>query len=243
MDEWYKEDLAFIHDVGHGDFALKSAPGILDIFLRNKIRRGLVVDLGCGSGLWADRLTKAGYRVFGLDISEAMIAIARSRAPDAEFRVGSLFKTDIPACHAVTSLGECFNYLFDPDNDDSTLSKLFPRVHNALAPGGVFVFDLLEPGQVERGASRYFSEGEGWVVLVEKEEDQKRQILTRRIVSFRKVGEQYRRADEVHCQRLYKASDVARELRRTGFRVTTMRGYGQYRLRKAHAAFIARKPI
>jgi hypothetical protein len=31
MKEWYKEDLAYIHDVGHSDYALKSVPGILNI--------------------------------------------------------------------------------------------------------------------------------------------------------------------------------------------------------------------
>ena len=29
MTEWYKEDLAYIHDVGHGDFALGAAPAYL----------------------------------------------------------------------------------------------------------------------------------------------------------------------------------------------------------------------
>jgi hypothetical protein len=53
MKAWYREDLAYIHDVGFGDFALGSAPGILRILARNGIREGLVVDLGCGSGLWA----------------------------------------------------------------------------------------------------------------------------------------------------------------------------------------------
>lgn len=44
MKEWYKEDLAYIHDVGHSDYALKSAPGILDILAQNNIREGLIVD-------------------------------------------------------------------------------------------------------------------------------------------------------------------------------------------------------
>ncbi|QHG14547.1 class I SAM-dependent methyltransferase [Nostoc sp. ATCC 53789] len=83
MNEWYKEDLAFIHDDGFRDFALKSAPGILEILAQNKIHDGLVVDLGCGSGLWAKELTKAHYRVLGVDISESMINIARTRVPDA----------------------------------------------------------------------------------------------------------------------------------------------------------------
>ena len=115
MNEWYREDLAYIHDVGFGDYALQSAPGILEILARNvQSREGLVVDLGCGSGLWAHELTKARYRVLGIDISEAMIAIAQRRVPDADFLVGSLCEADIPICEAVTSIGEVFNYLFDP---------------------------------------------------------------------------------------------------------------------------------
>ncbi len=152
MKEWYKEDLAYIHDVGHGDFVLNSAPGILEILDRNGTREGLVVDLGCGSGLWAQELAKAHYRILGIDISESMISIARRRVPDAEFRIGSLFKADIPVCNAVTSLGECLNYLFDPENEDEGLARLFGRVHDALAPGGVFLFDVLGPGQVPEGA-------------------------------------------------------------------------------------------
>nr|WP_228060591.1 MULTISPECIES: class I SAM-dependent methyltransferase [unclassified Coleofasciculus] len=60
---------------------------------------------------------KADYQVLGIDISESMIAIARKRVPDAEFKVESLFKVDIPPCKAVISVGECLNYLFDPQSD------------------------------------------------------------------------------------------------------------------------------
>jgi hypothetical protein len=30
MKNWYKEELAYIHDVGFGDYALQSVPGILE---------------------------------------------------------------------------------------------------------------------------------------------------------------------------------------------------------------------
>jgi SAM-dependent methyltransferase len=126
MTGWYREDLAYIHDVGHAGFALESAPGILEILRQGGIREGLVVDLGCGSGLWARELVKARYRVLGIDISEAMIEIARRRVPEAEFRVGSLFEADIPPCVAVTSLGEVLNYLFDPNNDSQRLAPALP---------------------------------------------------------------------------------------------------------------------
>ena len=41
MKEWSKEDLARIHDVAHGNFALESAPGIRKILEQNGIREGL----------------------------------------------------------------------------------------------------------------------------------------------------------------------------------------------------------
>src|SRR5215203_6590114 len=115
---WYREDIAYIHDVGHAEFALESAPGILEILDRNGIRDGLVVDLGCGSGLWARELLDAGYRVFGIDISWAMIELSRKKVPEAEFRVESLFEVEIPRCRAVTAVSEVLNYLFDPENEN-----------------------------------------------------------------------------------------------------------------------------
>ncbi len=243
MNEWYKEDLAYIHDVGFRDFAIKSAPGILRIFHRNKIHNALVVDLGCGSGLWARELAQAGYRVLGVDISESMLQIARQRVPDGEFRLGSLFTADIPPCGAVTSLGECLNYAFDPNNDQQALARLFERIYSGLLPGGVFVFDIVEPGQIPRGAiTRAWTEGEDWVVLVEKEEDEEQTVLKRRIMTFRKFGEHYRRSDEVHHQWLFRSEDIANRLRSTGFDLRTLRSYGRYRLPKARVAFIARKP-
>ncbi|MDM9384765.1 class I SAM-dependent methyltransferase [Chlorogloeopsis sp. ULAP01] len=204
----------------------------------------MVVDLGCGSGLWAQELSKAHYHVLGVDISEALIAIARTRVPDAEFRIESLFKTDIPQCKAVTSIGECLNYLFDPDNNWQTLTQLFLRVYSALTPGGVFIFDIAEPGQVlPEKVTKGFSQGEDWVVLVEKEENRNLQTLTRRITSFRKIGKYYRRDDEIHCLQLYKSTDIARELCRVGFQVSRMSSYRSYHLPKAHTAFVANKII
>jgi SAM-dependent methyltransferase len=243
--EWYRQDLAYIHHVGHSDYALKSAPGILSILAEHNIRNGLIVDLGCGSGLSAAEFTAARFQVLGVDISESMIALACARVPNAEFRVGSLFETDIPACNAVVSIGECLNYLFDANNTRSALVQLFQRIYNALAPGGVFIFDIAEPGQMIQGIkTRSFTEGADWIVLAEKQEEQA--VLTRRIITLRKLkhqGELYRRDDEVHRLRLYEATEVAEQLHQVGFQVQIMRRYGDYDLPQAHAAFVARKPL
>ncbi|KST63076.1 class I SAM-dependent methyltransferase [Mastigocoleus testarum] len=244
MTNFYREDLAYIHDVGFRDYALNCAPGILDILNQNKVCKSLVVDLGCGSGLLAKELIQADYQVLGIDISESMINIARQRVPDANFVVASLFDVEIPPCNAVTSIGECLNYLFDPNNNHQKLAEFFSCIYNALLPGGILIFDILEPGQLSQGnPSRNFTEGGDWIVLVEKEEDLKHKILTRRITTFRQVGEYYRRDDEIHRAQLYKASDIAEKLKKVGFQVQISDSFGRYNLSKGHAAFVAHKTV
>ncbi len=241
-DLFYTDDLAYIHDVGFGDFALKSAPGLLNILRQRKIVGGLVVDLGCGSGLWARELTQAGYDVLGIEQSAAMIEIARKKTRKARFKRDSFLKAKLPLCDAVTSLGECFNYLFDKKNSKKELTLLFSRVYDALRPGGLFIFDVVEPGQgtVATQSMRHL-QGRDWAIFLQVNEDPKINTLTRKMTIFRKAGKLYRRSEETHRLQLYKGSEIAAILRRIGFHVRVIRGYGKLRFRKAHAGFIARK--
>lgn len=240
MEGIYKEDLANIHDAGFIGFALGAAPGLLQLLRSNGITEGLVVDLGCGSGVWAQELLSASYQVFGIDISESMVNIARAKVPGAEFSIGNIFEADILSCQAVTSLGECICYMVSDAGCGEALSPLFERIYHALPPGGLFLFDIAEPGQVQEETTEYTcSEGAGWFVFAEKKEHQG--ILTRRIVSFRRVGESYRRSEELHRLRLYEPADIVAALRKAGFQAQTSHRYGSYHLSKAHSAFIARK--
>jgi SAM-dependent methyltransferase len=237
----YENDLAYIHDRGFGEFARGSAPGLLRLFRQHGITEGLVVDLGCGSGIWARELTDAGYHVLGVDLSPAMIELARQRVPEADFQVGSVFQLRMPCCRAVTALGEVFNYLFDPNNSLPTLRRVCEGVFDALPPGGLLVFDVAEPGRCQ-GLTQRFREGEGWACLVEYRQDVAKQQLTRRIVSFRKVGDTYRRHEETHPQQLYRGTTVAEMLRGIGFRVRLIRSYGGYSLAERVVGVVARKP-
>ncbi|HKJ69594.1 MAG TPA: class I SAM-dependent methyltransferase [bacterium] len=240
MEGIYNQDLASIHDAGFTGFAQGAAPGLLKLLRTNGITAGLVVDLGCGSGVWAQELLSAGYQVFGIDISEFMVNIAREKVPGADFRIGNIFEADIPTCQAVTSLGECICYMVSDAGGGEALSPLFERIYRALPPGGLFLFDIAEPGQVQEGTTEYTcSEGAGWFISAEKEEHQG--ILTRRIVSFRRIGESYRRSGETHRLRLYDPAEIIAALRKAGFQARVSHRYGSYNLPEAHSAFIARK--
>lgn len=238
----YSEDLAFIHDRGFGDFARAAAPFLLAELRRGGFTTGRVVDLGCGSGIWARSLVDAGYAVHGLDISPAMIELARARVPEGRFDVGSFTSFDPPSSVAVTALGEPLAYLFDGANTTRALHELCRRVFRALEPSGLFVFDLREPGTAPEGSYEISREGDGWKIDCRVEEDRRRRRLSRRIVATREVGSGERRTEEVHHLRLYWGAEVASELRRIGFKVRIRRSLGELELGTGHVALLARRP-
>jgi SAM-dependent methyltransferase len=239
----YQQDLAYIHDRGFTGFIRRAAPGLLSLLRRNGVRGGLVVDAGCGSGVWARALTGAGYRVLGMDISPAMIRLARRQAPEAAFRVGSLVSAALPPCDAITSIGECVNYAFERGSGRPGLCRFLRRSFKALRPGGVLIFDIVEPGVVNGGQpKRKFVEGPDWAILLEVREDARRHRLTRRITSFRQAGKLYRRSREIHRLHLYPRAEVLADLTAAGFEARMLAGYGRFRFPPSHAAFVARKP-
>ncbi len=205
---------------------------------------GSVLEVGCGTGrnlvLAARRYPDA--RLFGFDISAAMVELSQRRVPRGDFRQGSFLTVDLPPCAAVTALGEVFNYLFDQRNSASRLHKLFRRIHAALCPGGLFVFDGAEPGRVRGGRRRNYTEGADWACLFTAEEDAKSGTLTRHITSFRRAGTLYRRDQETHRLRLFDRASVLRQLRSAGFRARVLRGHGDLRFPPGYVGFLARKP-
>ena len=236
----YDEDLTYVHDRGHAGFAEGIAPGLLEALRRRGIKDGLVVDLGCGSGIWARHLVDAGFDVVGVDISAAMVKMARKRVPEAQFHVESFLKIKIPRARCVTALGEVLGYLLDETNSRKALVRQFKRVYDSLEFGGLFIFDLAEIG-VSKNHPKSFSEGDDWACLVEYKHDDKREQLTRNIVTFRRVGELYRRSQESHRLQLYRAPDVAVLLREIGFTVRIVRKFGEYPLLPKRVGFLAGK--
>jgi SAM-dependent methyltransferase len=243
MEDPYRLDLAYIHDAGFGDLARSAAPDLIDELRRVGLRRGTVVDLGCGSGITSRLFRDAGYEVLGIDLSAPLIEIARQRVPDAEFRIGSFTAIDMPPCVAVTAIGEVFNYGFDPANGTAARAKVFAQIYAALAPGGILMFDTAGPARAPAwGPQRTFVEGPDWTVLVEAEADEAKNRLTRRITTFRKLGDLYRRDFESHELQLVDPQEVAEVLERIGFSVQTLACYGSLTLPPGITGFLARKP-
>ncbi len=127
---------------------------------------------------------------------------------------------------AGAAIGGVLNHLFDPATISQRTIGFFRRVYDAPPPGGAFVFDVLEPGQVPlETTTRGSYEGEDWVALVEQEGDAKRVTLTRRVS---RLG-RWRSAKGGKTEHPVSVCTNHRmrvgELRGLGFRVRTMRGY------------------
>lgn len=239
----YRADLAYIHDAGHGAIARDAAARLINE-LSDLERTGTVIDVGCGSGILAQVLTEAGYNVIGIDVSEAMVALARTRAPSAEFRIGSFVATVVPECTAVTAVGEVLSYAFDSANDDRERSGWFRRVYKALRPGGVLLFDIAGPERVPlRGWHRTWALETDWAVLAESAIEETTGMLVRKIVSFRRIGALYRRDDEVHRLSLIEPAATLATLRAIGFEAEIIPGYGSVSLPSGVVVFLCRKPM
>jgi len=237
----YGEDLAHIHGQGFSELAELAAASILEVLGRSGIGSGLVVELGCGTGRTARRLVDVGFDVLGVDASQAMIAAAHEAVPEAEFVVRSFVDVDLPPCRAVIAVGEVLGYLLDPANTGAVLAEFVARVHRALEPGGLLVFDLAGPGRVAGpGPQRSWAAGDDWAVLVEAEEDREARRLTRSITTFRRQGEGYRRGAEVHRLRLHCVAEVLALLRGAGFRARVLRGYSGEPFAPGHRVYVGR---
>jgi SAM-dependent methyltransferase len=82
---------------------------------RVELRQGaLVLDVGCGVGAFLDLVAHRGARAFGIDASEALLAVARHRVPAADLRVGDM--QALPYADDTFDLVTGFNAFFFADD-------------------------------------------------------------------------------------------------------------------------------
>jgi SAM-dependent methyltransferase len=101
-----------------------------------------LLDLGCGPGLYANRIAARGVRVLGIDVSRRSLDFAAAeagrRSLPASFRQGNYLTCELGSGHdAAILIYEDYCAL-----SPGQRAHLLSRVHAALRPGGRFVFDV-----------------------------------------------------------------------------------------------------
>jgi SAM-dependent methyltransferase len=204
---YYRADLAKVHHLGFARHAANTAPGILALLEPVRARDGLVLEVGCGTGLLTRHLIDAGHRVIATDASPAMIDLAREVVPDAlELRVLTLPDDPLPEVDAIVSVGHVLSYL-----DDATqLERAFDRLGGALRPNGVLAVDLcdLRYGQLRTDAAPYVAVTDEWAIFTHYALPRPDQFVRAMTTFVRAADGTWRRDDERHDNVLIDTSLV-----------------------------------
>lgn len=142
-------DFAPFYDPVMGDRS-QSAAKVLKLIRDFAPKARNVLELACGTGAILQHLAKS-LEVSGLDISPAMLKVAKRRLPDAALHLADIRRF---------KLNEKFDVIicvFDSINHLLTWRdwlSVFDRVQEHLVPGGLFLFDVHTVRELDRICQR-----------------------------------------------------------------------------------------
>jgi 2-polyprenyl-3-methyl-5-hydroxy-6-metoxy-1,4-benzoquinol methylase len=149
-------------------------------------RTGRVLDLGCGPGLYLERLARRGHTGVGIDFSPASIEYARGRAvPGLEYRQDDVRDASLGGPYDLITMLWAELNVFLPEQAGSIVK----RAAASLAPGGLLVLELHRLAEIERqgrAGTEWYTAAEGlWsdhphLCLTERFWDETRRVATTR---------------------------------------------------------------
>jgi SAM-dependent methyltransferase len=148
MDEYVYE--AELYDKVWGKYDYDTDVKFLDkLFKKYRCRK--IIDIGCGTGNHAIRLSTLGYEVTAVDISLAMLKIAKSKDKDKKIRIkrgdmkklNSIFPKE--RFDGAISLGHVAYHL----NTNREAEAFFEAVHKILRANGLFIFNARNARKID----------------------------------------------------------------------------------------------
>ncbi len=123
------------------------------------------LDLGCGPGLYTQRMAERGVGVTGIDFSESSLRHARVRAAERgteiDYRHESYLESDLATEADLITMISCDMSALTPES----LSRLLENVSGWLSTNGAFVFDFHSIVRLSEARERHslsHSEGAGF---------------------------------------------------------------------------------
>jgi ubiquinone/menaquinone biosynthesis C-methylase UbiE len=150
--ESYAEFAPFYDDVM--GFRERSARRLIEFIREYHPRTRKVLELACGTGSILKHL-ESQYEISGLDLSTAMLAVARKKVPKAKLYHQNMVTFRIPEkFDVILCVFDSINHLLR----FSDWKKVFANASRHLSRRGLFVFDI----NTERKLARHVSEP-AWV--------------------------------------------------------------------------------
>ena len=194
-------------------------------FLLNKdsvSKNASILDLGCGTGEIAIRLSHLGYHVTGVDNSSDMLSIAQQKAMDTQEQI-TWIRQDIRELEGFRDLDACISYcdVMNYITDLEDISEVCKRAASILRKDGVFIFDVHDAGYAknELAGQTFADVTEDIAYIWECDEGDKEGHLFHDITFFQKIdGDRYEKFSELHEQQVYPLEVYETALKNAGFR-------------------------
>jgi 2-polyprenyl-3-methyl-5-hydroxy-6-metoxy-1,4-benzoquinol methylase len=116
---------------------------------------GDALDAACGTGRHAARLAELGHRIIGVDATEAMLAVARAKVPNGDFRIGKL--AELPVDAASIDVLTCALALEHVED----LEPVFREFARVMRPGGQAIISDMHPVWRMNGGVAAFTAEDG----------------------------------------------------------------------------------
>lgn len=208
---WFGEKYLQVYAHRDGEDADEMINFILrHISLQSDLR---ILDLCCGNGRHSKALSLAGFNVFGLDLSEQLLAEARSQAinpKQLKLVRGDMRQLPFFECFdVILNLFTSFGY-FTSDEENRSV---FQQFNNALKPHGKYVFDYLNPGYVESTLVPYDSNQIGNIRI-----EQERFIENSRVIKHIQLKDGETKHQFHESVKLYQLEDILEMMRSCGLR-------------------------
>ncbi|RCK79899.1 MAG: methyltransferase [Candidatus Ozemobacter sibiricus] len=172
-----------------------------------------ILDVACGHGRLTNLLARRGYRLTGVDRSAGFLEIARREAQAqglaVDYRQGDMrdLSFDEPFDRALLTF-TAFGYFSDDDN-----LLVLRRIRRVLAPGGRFLFDVLNRDTfLKRFVPSLVTERGDDLMIDRTSFDQRRG----RVTTHRTIIRDGQRRDMRFSMRLYNLTELEFWLREAG---------------------------
>lgn len=177
-------------------FTAQTNERVIDVFVRlSGLKAGArIADLGCGSGVFTNILQQRGYHCTGVDLSPALIRIAREKFPGVEFIEGDIER--LPFADAsfdgVLLAGVVHHF--------SERSHCVAEIKRILRPGGKFV--AFDPNRMNPFVYLYRDRSSPFYSAVGVTENERPVLAGELAATFRAAG--FRVGTEYHSGMKYR---------------------------------------
>ena len=206
----------------HSTFAGTAAPRIRALYeaTYGDDTERTVLDVCCGVGTLAEHFLSHGYTVTGIDLSEPMLAIARQKLGSyLQGGQARLIQADATSFSADGRFGLA-TCTFDALNmlqSSEALASCFACVRRALAPDGMFVFDLMTRNGFWLDYNYLGVRDTEDELYIYKSVYDGADKAAARMTGFIRDGDHWDRFDEFRTPTLFLAPDVVTALRDAGW--------------------------